>query len=114
MQKIIILSQALDLVFSHDLNVKAGMCDGTKTQDNANVLIDNVDSPHELAGSFLYNGRKCLFTPAVPHNLKLTRNSLVDLRVFVDDNNERIKWKYIRLMHKVQFDAGGLFSDSFL
>ena len=82
-------------MFSHCLNVKAVTYDGTKTNLKAIQMfgckIYNVDSPHEFDGSFIYNGRKILFSPDVPHNLKLTRNFLADLGVFIDNKSERIE-----------------------
>ena len=72
----------------------------------------NEKSIGDLDGSFLFKqGKTIFFTPDAPHNIKLARNALADMGAFIDENDELIEWKYIRLLHEVQLEEGLRFAN---
>jgi len=46
------------------------------------------------------------FIPDACHMLKLARNSLADLKVFLDDAKCEVKWDHIKILHAFQEDEG--------
>ena len=42
------------------------------------------------------------YVPDVCHMLKLARNALCDVKIFVDNENRSIKWDYIEFLYKIQ------------
>ena len=61
-----LISQALDLADSHDLNVKNVTCDGTSTNLKTMQMLGckiNEKSIGDLDGSFLFKGKTIFFHP---------------------------------------------------
>ena len=110
-----LIARILDLCVSHDLIVRTVTLDGTATNLSAMKLfgcklgksIDDID------GSFSYErfDHKLYFTPDPPHMLKLARNALCELGVFVDGEGKLIKWSYIQKLHEEQTSLGLKFAN---
>ena len=69
------------------------------------MLIDTLNMGNKL---FEEKGHPLpsLFTPDMPHMLKLARNALCDLKILVDGKGDQIKWIYIQMLHEEQYDIG--------
>ena len=97
-----LVSHALTLLEEHGLNVRCVTCDGTTTNLSTMTRLGCKigNTLDDLDGTFELNGRKCYFSPDPPHNLKLGRNSLGDMKVFLDDRGQRIEWRFIEELYK--------------
>ena len=89
------VARALELAFDHDLEVKTVTCDGTSTNFSTLKRFGcKIGNQKELLdGTFSYKGKTILFTPDYPHMLKLGRNALAELKVFIDSNSDKIESK---------------------
>ena len=103
-----LVARALESSLEAGLNVKTVTCDGTPTNlSTMKKLGCNIGQTlDDLDGTFTLNGTKYLFTPDPPHMLKLARNALSDLRVFIDGDGHKIQWKYITMLHDEQKEEG--------
>jgi hypothetical protein len=103
-----LVSHALELGQEHGLSIKTVTCDGPitnmSTMKKMGCKIGNESTL--LDGEFSFNGQRYLFTPDPPHMLKLARNALSDLGVFVDGDGNEIKWQYIQNLHEEQYSIG--------
>ena len=74
-----LVSRALDLCISHDLNVRTVTCDGTSTNFQAMRQFGCTfeKNEEEISGTFTYGNynHPLYFTPDAPHMLKLARNA---------------------------------------
>ena len=97
-----LVCRALDSAAEAGLNLKTVTCDGTATNFSTMKKFgcELVSTEEELNGLFVYNGRSYLFTPDMPHNLKLGRNALSDMKVFIDGDGRKIEWKFIYFLHQ--------------
>ena len=62
----------------------------------------------DIKGSFSsdYFNHTLYFVAGACHMLKLARNALADVKIFVDDSGKLIKWDHIKNLHKIQEDEG--------
>ena len=80
--------------------------DGTTVNLSAMKLFGCTFGSFEDAndGSFCYS--------AFNHMLKLARNALGDLKIFIDSEGDRVEWKCIQLLHEEQSKIGLKFANS--
>ena len=45
------------------------------------------------------------------HQIKLLRNHFAKVAYFLEDNNEKVSWSYIKELHKIQEDVGWRFGN---
>jgi hypothetical protein len=103
-----LVAKALDLSIEHDINVKTVTCDGTPTNFSTMRKFGCKigKTLEQLDGTFVYENRTFLFTPDVPHMLKLCRNALSTMKVFVDGDGEKIEWRFFESLHEEQQQDG--------
>ena len=103
-----LVARALELAIDHGMNVKTVTCDGTSTNMSTMKKFGcKIGKNKELLdGTFTYKGKTHIFTPDMPHMLKLGRNASSDLKMFVDGNGERIEWRFFRNLHEKQQREG--------
>ena len=93
--------------------VKTVTCDGTAT-NNATMKKFGCKIGSNMAlldGRFTFKGRQFLFMPDMPHMLKLGRNALSELKVFLDENGEKIEWRFFENLHDEQQKEGIKFAN---
>ena len=89
--------------------------DGTSVNLNAMKLFwcKSGDSLEKIDGTFFHNSFDCIYFIAdPPHMLKLARNALGEMKVFIDDQGRKIEWKFIQLLHDEQMKLGPKFTNS--
>ena len=105
-----LLLQAFRLASSHDLKVRSVICDGTSTNFKVMKLLscDIGTSEDKLNGEFSVGTYEypLNFGPDPAHMLKLSRNALHDMKVFVDEEGKLIEWKHNNLLHEKQLEEG--------
>ena len=83
-----LLSRCLDLCAENGIKVKCITMDGTSVNLNAMKLFGCKfgDSLGKIDGTFFHNSFDCIYFIAdPPHMLKLARNALGEMKVFIDD-----------------------------
>lgn len=98
------IKNILDVALTYELCIKSITFDGTSTNLNSVVpfgckfgkVIDDIVS------TFSYNNQLLHIFLDPCHMLKLARNSLNDLGVFIDDEGHYIKWSYIKALFELQ------------
>jgi hypothetical protein len=97
-----LVCRALDLAIDHNISVKTVTCDGVYTNMSTMKKFGCQlgKSKECLDGSFIYQGKSILFTPDMPHMLKLARNALNELKIFYDADGQKIEWRYFELLHE--------------
>ena len=103
-------SKALSLASCHGLNIYSISCDGYPSNIDSmryfgcefGTKVDDIKSSfsHDTYDHPLF------FIPDACHMLKLARNSLADLKVFLDDAKCEVKWDHIKILHAFQEDEG--------
>ena len=108
-----LIKNCLQLSFQHNLNVHSVTCDGTKGNFDSLKKFGCKfgDKPEEIDGYFQFNGNKLVFVPDVCHMLKLARNFFAAIGEFLDPDGNKINWKYINLLHKIQEKEGLKFAN---
>ena len=105
-----LISRALQLALQHDLKVRCITCDGMSTNFAAMKLFGCRigNQLEEINGAFHFENYKWViyFTPDMPHMLKLGRNALSDMKVILDENDEKIEWKFLEQLHYEQVEQG--------
>ena len=90
--------------------------DGTVVNFNAiKLFVCKLGySLEEIDGAFIHDAYdyKIYFTPDPPHMLKLTRNALGDLYLFLDNKGRKIEWKFITVLHEEQTKHGLKFGNN--
>ena len=98
------IENILNLALTYELYIKSITFDGTSTNLNSvipfgcqfGIDIDNIVS------TFSYNNQLIHIFLDPCHMLKLARNSLNDLGVFIDGDGQYIKWSYIKALFELQ------------
>ena len=91
--------------------------DGTSTNLRAMQLfgykLGKSLTLQHIDGSFMYTGyeHKLFFTPDPPHMLKLARNALCELGVFIDGEGKIVQWSFIQKLHEEQTLQGLKFAN---
>ena len=110
-----LLSRIIDLCAMNDIKIRCVTSDGTSVNFNAMKLFgcEFGKTLDKINGSFTHEAYdyKIYFTPDPPHMLKLTRNALGDLRVFMDYQNRSIEWRFITSLHAEQTKEGLKFAN---
>ena len=105
-----LISKALQLSSSHGLDVYSVTCDGTATNFDSmrNFGCEFGSKLSDIKGSFSsdYFNHALYFVADACHMLKLARNALADVKIFVDDSGKLIKWDHIKNLHRIQEDEG--------
>ncbi len=103
-----LVSRALDSAVESGLNVQKITCDGTSTNFSTmrKFGCELGKTLDDLDGEFTYKGNTYLFTPDMPHMLKLSRNALNDMKTFTDADGNKIEWRFIEQLHEEQQKDG--------
>ena len=105
-----LLKKSLDFCVEANLKVRCVTMDGTSTNFSAMKLFGckTGTSLREIFPFFVHEGYDHLmyFIPDPPHMLKLARNALAELKVFIDGDGNKIEWKYIERLHEIQNVVG--------
>ena len=108
-------SKALHLASSHGLRVHSVTCDGAPANLDSMRSFGCVfgKNLNDIKGSFSYEAydHPLFFIPDACHMLKLARNALADVKIFVDDAKQNVKWSHIQLLHTVQEEEGLKFAN---
>ena len=84
-------------------------CDGPWTNQAAlNLLGANLDAQnikHTLDHVNVLGDHVTVMLDGV-HDVKLIRNTLSDMKILIDADGNKIEWKYIELLHKLQEEIG--------
>ena len=98
-----IIKKAIILLYEENVVVKSVTFDGpTKNIATARKLGCNID---DLQGSFPHPCRPDLnvyIILDICHMLKLARNALGDMNVFVTPKEEKISWEFIKALYDIQ------------
>ena len=98
-----IIKKAIILLYEENVVVKSVTFDGpTKNIATARKLGCNID---DLQGSFPHPCRPDLYVYIILdicHMLKLARNALGDMKVFVTPKEEKISWEFIKALYDIQ------------
>ena len=110
-----LISRILTETKSRGINVHSITMDGTTVNINAMKLLGCKigNTKDDLDGSFNFDGYdyKIYFILDACHMLKLGRNALSDLGVFVDGDGQKIKWSHIQNLHDLQEEEGLTFGN---
>ena len=104
-----LLSIILKETRNHNMFVHSITMDGTTTNINAMKLLGcKITNSDELNESFSFDGYdyELVFIMDPCHMLKLARNALGDLKVFIDSENRKIKWEHLQKLHEIQENEG--------
>ena len=109
-----LLSIILKEARNHNMFVHSITMDGTTTNINAMKLLGcKITNSDELNESFSFdsNDHELVFIMDPCHMLKLARNALGDLKVFIDSENRKIKWEHLQKLHEIQESEGLSFAN---
>ena len=102
-------SKALSSASCHVLNIYSISCAGYPSNiDSMRHFGCEFGTTDDIKSSFSHDAydRPLFFIPDACHMLKLARNSLADLKVFLDDAKCEVKWDHIKILHAFQEDEG--------
>ena len=110
-----LIKNALHLCATHNLNVWSITCDGLISNFSAmkNLGCSFGSKIKEMCGSFPHPeyDHPIYYIPDPCHMLKLARNALCSIGIFVDEQNQYIKWDHIKALHKLQEEEGFKFAN---
>ena len=105
-----LVKKALEISSTYGINVYGVTCDGAHTNFDAMRLLGCIFGTKlsDISGSFsceFYEHELCFIADAC-HMLKLARNALADVKTFIDNEGNVIKWDHINSLHKIQEEEG--------
>jgi hypothetical protein len=104
------ITNALNLCAAHNIDAHTVTMDGAKSNVSAMKRFGcKFGSKEELIdGSFNFPGfdHPLLFILDPPHMLKLGRNAFSDLGVFIDGDENEIRWQHIKDLVELQEQEG--------
>ena len=105
-----LVQKVLEISSLHDLNIYSVTYDGARANVDAMRFLGcefGTKLP-DIVGSCScdFFDHKLFFIADACHMLKLARNALADLKVFIDNDGKAIKWDHISCLQKLQEDEG--------
>ena len=109
------ISKILDISYSFDIHIHSITFDGAQSNFKSVVSfgasfgkeVDDI-KPNFVYGSF---ENPIHVIPDPCHMLKLARNALNDIGIFIDKDGNQIKWSYIKALHEIQEFEGLKFAN---
>ena len=89
----------------YEVDVQALTMDRTST-NFASIKKFRCNLPVELKRCPVYLRTRVSVIPDAAHMLKLGRNALADLESFIDDEGNKVEWRFITALHQVQEEEG--------
>ena len=100
----------MDLCAENEIDVQALAMDGTSTNFAAMKKFGCkfAGGVEKMSGKFTHKNfdHPIFFIPDAAHMLKLGRNALADLESFIDDEGNKVEWRFITALHQVQEEEG--------
>lgn len=103
-----LINTALVLTSEQGLHVRSVTCDGCAANISTLTMLKCTINPEQPTACFKHPSLDCLVfaTLDICHMLKLARNALAELGVFVDSEGRKISWELIRKLCEFQDDIG--------
>ena len=109
-----LLTKAINLCIQHGIDVHSVTCDGAFSNFSAmkslGCSFDKVENMKTHFNIESYD-KVIYFIPDPCHMLKLARNALCDLGLFIDSQKRFVKWEHITVLQNLQEDIGLKFAN---